>query len=161
MLLMIAVLFIVSTGCKKNHLPAVKKVSGMGYLDAKDVCNSASEGADFALKMTGDLEGCWYIFIDEFSCTDGNYLEKGRELFVGKYKGKSGSFRMTYDFQAKYEGCNPDGSYAGAELSGQCQHYIVPGSGTGDFAGVTGRIDIIDNVEANPVDYTYAGHLKF
>jgi hypothetical protein len=162
MLLMIAVPLIVFTGCKKNDLPAgAKKISGIGYLDAKDACNSAGQGAVYALTMTGDLEGCLYVFIDEFSCTDGNYLEKGRELFVGTYKGKSGSFRTTYDFQAKYEGCNPDGSYAGAEISGQCQHYIVKGSGTGCFTGVTGRIDFIDNVKADPIDYPYLGYFKF
>ena len=161
MLLMIAVPLIVLTGCIKDPPVDVKKVSGIAYLDANDACNSNSQGAVYALTMTGDVEGCWYVFIDEFSCTDGNYLEKGRELFVGTFKGKSGSFRTTYDFQAKYEGCNPDGTYAGAEISGQCQHYIVKGSGIGDFAGVTGRIDFIDNVKANPIDYPYSGYLKF
>jgi hypothetical protein len=162
MLLMIAVPLIVFTGCKKNDLPVgAKKFSGIGYLDAKDVCNFASQGATFALTMTGDLEGCLYVFIDEFSCTNGNYLEKGRELFIGTYKGKSGSFRTTYDFQAKFEGCNPDGTYAGAEISGQCQHPIVKGSGTGVFAGVTGRFDMIDNVKADPINYPYLGYFKF
>ena len=87
--------------------------------------------------------------------------EKGRELFVGTYKGKSGSFWTTYDFQAKFEGCNPDGTYAGAEISGQCQHYIVKGSGTGVFAGVTGRIDFWDDVNAVPINYPYIGDLTF
>ncbi len=106
-LLVMAVPLFIFTGCKKNDIPAgAKKISGIGYLDAKDLCNSASQGAVYALNMTGDLEGCLYVFIDEYSCTDGNYLEKGRELFIGTYKGKSGSFRTTYDFQAKYEGCN-------------------------------------------------------
>lgn len=162
MLLMIAVPLIVFTGCEKaDHHPGAKKVTGIGYFDATDGCNSASQGAAYAITMTGDLEGCWYVYIDEFSCSDGNYLEKGRELFVGTYKGKSGSFRTNYDFQAKYEGCNEDGSYAGAEISGQCQHYIVEGSGTGGFKGVTGRIDFVDNVKADPVDYPYQGYIRF
>jgi hypothetical protein len=159
--LTIAASLIVFTGCEKTDLPVgAKKISGIGYLDETDACQSKNHGAVYALTMTGDLEGCLYVFIDEFSCTDGNYLEKGRELFIGTYKGKSGSFRTTYDFQAKYEGCNPDGSFAGAEISGQCQHYIVKGSGTGDFKHVTGRIDFVD-VKANPIDYPYLGHLKF
>ena len=160
MLLMIAVPIIVLTGCKKTN-PIVVTVSGIGYLDETDACKSASQGADFALRMTGDLEGYLYFFVDEFTCIFGNYEEKGRELFVGTYKGKSGTFRTTYDFQGKYEGCNPDGSLAGAQISGQCQHYIVKGSGTGVFKGVTGRLDITDNVKANPIDYPYIGEFKF
>jgi hypothetical protein len=162
MLLMIAVPLIVFTGCDKPDVPpGAKQFSGIGYFDADDACKSASQGATFALTMTGDLEGCMFVFVDEFSCTDGNYLEKGRELFIGKYKGKSGSFRTTYDFQAKYQGCNSDGSYAGAEISGQCQHPIVKGSGTGVFAGVTGRYDMIDDVKAKPINYPYLGYFKF
>jgi len=160
MLLTIAASLIVFTSCKKTE-PIAVKVSGIGYLDETDACDSKGQGADYALTMTGDLEGCLYTFIDEFSCTFGHYLENGREFFVGTYQGKSGTFRTTYDFQAKFEGCNPDGSYAGAEISGQCQHYIVKGSGTGVFAGVTGRIDFVDNVKANPIDYPYLGDLKF
>ena len=161
-LLVIAVPLIVFTGCKKNDIPpGAKKISGIGYFDATDACGAAKLGADYAVTMTGDLEGCWYAYIDEYSCNNGDYLEKGHELFVGTYKGKSGSFRTTYDFQAKYEGCNPDGTYAGAELSGQCQHYIVKGSGTGDFTGITGRIDFVDRVTADPIDYPYVGYLKF
>lgn len=162
MLLMIAVSSIAFTGCKKDDLPpGAKKVSGIAYLDPKDVCNAASQGADWWIAMTGDLEGCWYGLVDDYSCTDGNYLESGKELFIGTYKGKSGSFWTTYDAQAKYEGCTPDGTPAGAQLSGGCQHYIVAGSGTGGFTGVTGRIDFVDNVEADPINYSYAGYLKF
>ena len=162
MLFLIAAPIFIFTGCKKEDIPdGAKKFSGIGYSDPKDLCGSASQGANFVLIMTGDLEGCLYFFVDEFTCTNGNYLEKGRELFIGTYKGKSGSFRTTYDAQAKYEGCNSDGSPAGAELSGQCQHYIVKGSGTGVFEGVTGRFDIIDNVEADPINYSYAGYFKF
>ncbi len=152
----------VLSGCKKDGIPpGAKEFSGIGYLDEADVCDYASQGATYALTMTGDLEGCLFIFIDEFSCNDGDYVESGRELFVGRYKGKSGSFRTTYDFQAKFEGCSPDGSYAGAEISGQCQHPIVKGSGTGVFAGVTGYFEMTDNVKANPIDYPYMGYFKF
>jgi hypothetical protein len=55
--------------------------------------------------MTGDLEGCLYIFVDEYECSpSGTYREIGRELFVGSYNGGSGSFWTTYKFEAKYEG---------------------------------------------------------
>ena len=158
-LLTIAASLLVFTGCEKADLPVT--VSGIGYFDDTDACKSASQGATFALTMTGDLEGCLYVFVDEFSCTFGHYLETGRELFIGTYQGKSGSFRTTYDVQGKYEGCNPDGSYAGAQISGQCQHYIVKGSGTGVFAGITGRFDMTDDVTATPTNYPYIGDLKF
>jgi hypothetical protein len=162
MLLTIAVPLLVFTGCEKaDHHPGAKKITGIGYFDATDACNSASQNATFALTMTGDLDGCMYTFVDEFTCTDGNYVEKGREHFVGTYKGKNGSFWTTYDFQAKYEGCNEDGSYAGAEISGQCQHYLVPGKGTGVFEGATGRYDMFDNVKADPINYPYVGHFNF
>jgi hypothetical protein len=110
--------------------------------------------------QTGDLQGCLYTFIDEYKCFEnGIYLEKGRELFVGTYKGKTGSFRTTYTFEAQFEGCNGDGSPKGAEIRGRCQHPIVEGSGTGDFKGVTGRLDFIDDIKAG--NFPYTGHLKF
>jgi hypothetical protein len=58
------------------------------------------------------------------------------------------SFQTTYKFEAKYEGCAADGAYISAELKGRCQHPIVEGSGTGVFEGVTGRLDMKDDIEA-------------
>jgi hypothetical protein len=140
--------------------PGAKQISGISLFDAADVCDFASEDATYALTMTGDLEGCWYIFVDDFECSpSGTYREIGRELFVGTYKGESGSFETTYKFQAKYEGCNEDGSYVGAEILGRCEHPIVQGSGTGVFEGVTGRLLIKDDIEAG--NYPYTGHFSF
>jgi hypothetical protein len=136
------------------------QISGVGYFDATDACNSASQGATFAVSMTGDLEGCLYIFIDDYECSpSGTYREVGREFFVGTYKGESGSFWTTYKFEAKYEGCAENGSYLGLEIFGRCQHPIVKGSGDGVFEGVTGRLDLKDDIEAG--NYPYRGHLKF
>ena len=136
------------------------QISGVSFIAEANECDYQSQGANYALRMTGDLEGCFYIFIDAFKCSgDGIYFEKGRELFVGTYKGKSGTFRTTYKFEAKYEGCAENGSYLGAEIIGLCQHPIVEGSGEGVFEGVTGRLDIWDNVEAGR--YPYIGHLRF
>jgi hypothetical protein len=42
----------------------------------------------------------------------------------------------TYKFEAKYEGCAPDGSYLGAEILGRCQHPVVNSSGEGVFESV-------------------------
>ena len=36
------------------------QISGDAVLDELDTCDSASEGADYALLMHGDFEGCLY-----------------------------------------------------------------------------------------------------
>ena len=110
--------------------------------------------------MIGDLEGCWYIFVEEFDCSpSGTYRESGRELFVGTYMGKTGSFWTGYRFEGKYEVCNEDGTYAGLEIFGRCQHPIEDGSGEGVFKGVSGRFDFKDDIAAG--NFPYRGHLKF
>jgi len=137
-------------------------ITGVGFLAAPNECDFEGRGASYAVRMTGDLEGCLYAFIDFYQCKgNGIYFEKGHELFVGTYKGKPGTFRTTYTFEAKFEGCNPDGTPAGAEIFGLCQHPLVPGSGEGVFKGATGRLDFWDNVKAVPINYPYIGHLRF
>jgi hypothetical protein len=136
------------------------QLSGFGFFDETDECDSPSEGALYAIKLTGDLQGCLYVFIDDFECSpSGTYREVGREHFIGTYKGESGSFWTTFRFEAKYEGCAEDGSYIGAEILGRCQHPIVDGSGDGVFEGATGRIDFKDDIEAG--NYPFRGHIKF
>jgi hypothetical protein len=170
-------LALIILGCIKNNtvvpqLPAeeqvtalsksggTQQITGVGYFDATDACNSAGQGAALALTLTGDLEGCQYFFIDEFECSpSGTYREVGRELFVGTYNGQSGTFRTTYKFEAKYEGCAENGGPLGLEIFGRCQHPIVEGSGTGVFEGVTGRLEFKDDIEAG--NFPYTGHLKF
>jgi len=135
------------------------QVDGVGFFDAIAECD-LPQGAAYAVKMTGDIEGCLIIFIDEYECSpSGTYREVGRELIIGTYNGQEGSFWTTYKFEAKYEGCSPDGSYLGAEILGRCQHPITEGSGTGVFAGVTGRLDMKDDIAA--ANYPYRGHFKF
>jgi hypothetical protein len=136
------------------------QISGVGFYAATGECDSPlGQGAAYAVKMTGDIEGCLYAFIDDFECSPGGtYREEGRELFIGTYKGETGTFWTTYKFEAKYEGCT-DGSPLGAEIFGRCQHPIVEGSGTGVFDGVTGRLDMKDDIEAG--NFPYRGHLRF
>ena len=134
------------------------QISGVGYYATAGECDYASQGAVYAIKMTGDLEGCLYAFIDDFECSpSGTYREEGREYFVGTYNGQSGTFRTTYKFEAKYEDC--DGGPLGAEIFGRCQHPIVAGSGTGVFDGVTGQINFKDDIEAG--NFPYRAHLRF
>jgi hypothetical protein len=176
-LLILAAASVIFISCRKdrgpvlqeNHKPEYKiaakekgatQLSGVGFYAATDECDYLSRGAFYAIRMTGDLEGCLYAFIDSYDCSPGGtYREKGREFFEGTYKGKAGSFWTTYQFEAKYEGCADSGAPLGAEIFGRCQHPIVKGSGTGVFAGVSGRLDFKDDIEAG--NFPYRGHLGF
>ncbi len=136
------------------------QISGVGFYAEISECNFPDQGAAYAVRMTGDLEGCLYVFIDEYDCSpSGTYRESGREYFVGTYKGDAGTFWTNYNFESKFEGCAEDGSPLGAEIFGRCQHPVVKGSGDGVFEGVTGRMDFKDDIEAG--NFPYRGHLKF
>ena len=104
--------------------------------------------------MTGSLDGCWYTHIETARATSGGvYLESGTELFVGRLDGgPAGTFTTTYKFEAKLDA-------DGAEVRGRCQHPIVSGSGTGGFAGATGRVDFKDII-GDPITYVYRGHIS-
>lgn len=106
------------------------------------------------LVMRGSLDGCWYTHIETARITPGGvYLESGTELFVGRLDGgPAGTFTTTYKFEAKL---NADGT----EVRGRCQHPIVSGSGTGGFAGATGRVDFKDII-GDPITYEYRGHIS-
>ncbi len=127
------------------------QISGVGFYAEDDTCDDpGGEGADYALVMTGDLEGCLYTFVETaISSPSGTYRETGTELFVAS--DGSSTFETTYRFEAKY-------GLAG-EIFGRCQHPIVAGSGTGIFEGVTGRLDFKDDIEAG--NFPYRGHLRW
>jgi hypothetical protein len=129
------------------------QISGVGYFADDEDCDSASVGADFAILMTGDLDGCLYTFVDTAqSSPSGTYLETGRELFVASEG--AGTFETTYRFEGKYE----DVANLVGEIFGCCQHPIVKGSGTGIYEGVSGRLFFKDDVEAET--FVYKGHLR-
>lgn len=136
------------------------QIAGISVYAETSECDYEAEGANFALLLTGDLEGCLYVFVDDNECSpSGTYREEGREYFVGTYKGNYGTFWTNYKFEAKFEGCAEDGSPLGAEIFGRCQHPIADGSGTAVFDGVTGRLDFKDNVDTGI--FPYRGHFKF
>ena len=142
------------------NISGATQLSGVGFYATAGECDYVTQGAAYAVRMTGDLEGCLYAFIDEFECSpSGTYREEGREFFVGTYNGQSGTFWTAYKFEAKYEGCAENGAPLGPEIFGRCQHPIVEGSGTGVFGGVTGRLDFKDDIEAG--NFPYRGHLRF
>jgi hypothetical protein len=136
------------------------QIDGPAYFDAPSggVCGPPPKPYEAftsydPLVMQGDLEGCWYTLVEESRETpSGVYVELGQEVFVGTLNGgKPGTFATTYRFQAKFAD--------GAELFGRCQHPIVAGSGTGGFAGATGRLDFKDIIE-DPITYVYRGHIR-
>jgi hypothetical protein len=147
-------------GLASKNAVVTPQISGVAFLATTGECEPLIEGSPYAIRMTGDLEGCLYVFIDDFECSpSGTYREEGREYFVGTYNGNTGTFRTTYKFEGKYEGCAANGAALGAEIFGRCQHPIVNGSGEGAFEGVTGRIDFKDDIEAG--NFPYRGHLQF
>lgn len=106
--------------------------------------------SDFVMRIEGDLTGCWYQLVDDYTMTpSGAYKEHGREVFVAD--GTGDVFQLTYTFTGKFDA---DGN----EIHGRCQHKIVAGSGTRVFEGATGRIDFKDDVDAG-INY-YRGHIK-
>jgi len=132
------------------------QISGIAFFAEPGECNdSDGDGADFALRMTGDLQGCLYVFIQTADCSpSGTYKETGAEIFVGQYNGESGTFETTYQFSAKYEDC----SNLGGEKVGRCEHPLLHNTGTGVFDGFTGRLDFKDDIEAG--NFPYRGHLR-
>lgn len=135
------------------------QIGGTAYFQSVEggPCPVIDEYSDYEpLVMAGSLTGCWYTDVDTSRTTNGNvYLERGRELFVGSLRpgGPTGTFTTTYRFEAKLDA-------DGAEVRGRCQHPLVAGSGTGVFAGATGRLDFKDII-GDPITYVYRGHLRF
>jgi len=83
----------------------------------------------------------------------GVLLVPERQLFVGRLDGgPAGTFTTTYKFEAKLDA-------DGAEVRGRCQHPIVSGSGTGGFAGASGRVDFKDII-GDPTFFVYRGHVS-
>lgn len=133
------------------------QISGTAYWPTSGQCTDPEgAGADYAVIMDGSLEGCLYTFIETSVCSPGEaYNETGNEIFVGAYNGGSGTFETTYRFTAKYADC---ASFTG-EVVGRCKHPIVVDSGRGIFEGVTGRLDLTDDVVAG--NFPYRGHLRW
>jgi hypothetical protein len=144
----------VSAAPSPERAGGATQISGLGSYDAR--CDPTSvEGADYAILMTGELQGCLYTFIETAqSSPSGTYRETGNELFVGSWGDKTGTFKTTYRFEAKYEDVNDPAT----EIFGRCQHPIVVGSGTGVFEGVSGILLFKDDIEAG--NFPYRGHLR-
>jgi hypothetical protein len=147
----------VSAAPSPAHAGGATQVSGIGvYADEATCDDPEGEGADYALILDGNLEGCLYAFIETTkSSPSGTYRETGTEVFVGSWGDETGTFETTYRFEAKYE----DVANLTGEIFGRCQHPIVKGSGTGVFEGVTGILLFKDDIEAG--NFPYRGHLRW
>ena len=127
------------------------QISGVGTFDTVGACTEIA--SYFTMEMAGDLVGCWYTDKLEVvqETPSGVYQERGTEIFIGCLADKTtcGTFSTTYKFTGKF-------TVDGTEIHGRCQHPIV--SGTGDFEGVTGRVDFKDDVQTGA--YNYRGHIE-
>ena len=118
------------------------------------------QGSDLALAMTGDLEGCWSIFVEGFECKAlGDfdlYIERGREVFVGSLRGKKGRFATDYTVEAAMAKGFCESFDFTLEVAGGCNHKIHGRSGV--FEGAKGLIkflDVISGVTGDPVTGAY------
>jgi hypothetical protein len=153
-LAVVALIGVVSRAPTPALAEEATQISGVAVLDRADTCDSASVGADFALDMSGDLDGCLYTFVGTSeSSPSGTYREVGTERFVASEG--AGTFETTYRVEAKFE----DVDNLAGTIFERCQHPIVEGSGTGIYEGVSGHLFIRADVEAG--NYLYKGHLQY
>lgn len=147
-----------------------------GWTTVSGTAVASGCGGVYALELSGDLEGCWAVFPEDFACDELNgfalYKEWGREEFDGTRNGEPGQFVTKYTFEGAYPpGFCSNFDFLG-ELAGGCDHYIKGRSGS--FRGVVGHIqffDIIPGIQADgngtitpgitgPTDYLYVGNLN-
>ena len=71
------------------------RITGIGYYANPGECTDPEGiGSSYNLTMTGDLQGCHYVFVEYARCLpNGVYMETGTETFVGSFGGSPGSFR--------------------------------------------------------------------
>ena len=112
-------------------------------------------------KMRGGLLGDWAITSFEELGTTPYYHARGTELFKGcidrrrdrSCKGDpSGTLELTIEYWALFASPDPDSIVWGA-----CFHPIV--SGTGDFAGAQGVVQMVDTPSRKGVRTDYIGNL--
>ena len=111
--------------------------------------------------MTGDLKGCLSIFVQGYTCREVNgfahYTERGREAFVGTWRGKNGRFTTHYTVDAAYGAGFCQSLDYSLELSGSCIHHIDGKTGAfADREGVFTLFDVITNVTGDPVTGAFA-----
>ena len=81
----VALIGVVWTAPSPAFAGGATQISGVArFADPGECVGPEGEGANYALVMTGDLEGCLYTFVGPaVSSPSGTYRETGTETFVG------------------------------------------------------------------------------
>ena len=113
-------------------------------------------GSDWAISLTGDLEGCWSAFVEKYRCKELQdydlYVERGREVFAGELRGEHGRFRTRYTLEAAYAKGFCESFDPTLQVAGGCRHRVVGGSGVfEDAEGLLKFLDVITGVTGDPV----------
>jgi len=120
---------------------------------------------DFAIELSGDLNGCLDIVPTRFTCQELNgfarYREWGREVFSDD-DGVSW-FRTRYSLEGVYSSGFCTSFDFLTQLAGGCDHKVF--SGRGKYQGANGNIifnDIIPNPGVSGAsNFLYHGDLKY
>jgi hypothetical protein len=123
-----------------------------------------SDCGDFAIEMTGDLNGCLEIFPERYTCEELDgfalYREWGEEQFRDD-DGES-SFRTKYDLEAAFTQGFCESFDFSTQLAGGCNHKVF--SGEGKFRGSNGLITLLDIIPEPGVsgasNFLYHGAVK-
>jgi len=120
---------------------------------------AAPKKADYGLELTGNLTGCWAIFVQHFKCRELNGFalstELGREEFEGKLDGEPIKFDTQYTFTATWPAGSCPEPAPEQEITGGCIHYIA-----GEDAGGLIRFhDVIPTVGKGATNFFYEGVL--
>ena len=138
---------------------AAPAAAGTHQLSGKQITVDQEAGV---FKMRGSLIGSWKTTGFEELGTEPYYHARGTETFRGCLdRRRDGSCRRdpsgTLNFEFEYWGLF--GSADPASLVwGACFHPVT--SGTGDFAGAEGVIQMVDTPTGNGVKTKYIGNLK-
>ncbi len=146
---------LVVAGLVAAALPGTAVGAGRGATTVRGVQLAAGTCPDGGYRMTGSLDGCWWIetFESATSADHSNFRATGTERFEGWLGDVYGIFHTTYQFTAKM-----DGPWAvSAEIHGRCHHPVTWGEG--GFAGISGEISFHD-VVVDPPYYPYWGNLR-
>lgn len=69
-LAVVALISVVLTVSSPALAGGATQIAGIGFFAETDECTDPDgQFADFALRMTGDLEGCHYVFVETAECS--------------------------------------------------------------------------------------------
>lgn len=143
---------------------AMPAMAGQGGRTLVSGTSVFSDCGDFALEMTGDLNGCLEIFPEDFTCEElegfARYREWGEERFLDD-DGVS-SFRTKYTVEGVYsQGFCTTFDFL-TQLAGGCTHKVFHGRGR--FQGTNGVLTFNDVIPdpgvSGATSFLYHGDIK-